>query len=88
MPALNGLTVLIGQWELTGQWELVEPWLGGWLLSAVALGLILIGVGIRRYQRRAATCSLHNQLAGRIAMGLSSITICGGLLILLWIWST
>ncbi|QDV30322.1 hypothetical protein Spb1_22510 [Planctopirus ephydatiae] len=48
-------------------------------IAAIALALMLIGVGVFRYQMKATSCPLHNRLAGRIAVIAGWVSLIGGI---------
>ena len=50
--------------------------------AAIALALMLIGVGVFRYQTKATSCPLHNRLAGRIAVIAGWVSLIGGILLM------
>jgi hypothetical protein len=52
------------------------------VIAAIALALMLIGVGVFRYQTKATSCPLHNRLAGRIAVIIGWISLVGGILLM------
>jgi hypothetical protein len=49
------------------------------VIAAIALALVLIGVGIFRYQTKATSCPLHNRWAGRFAVIAGWVSLIGGL---------
>ncbi len=52
------------------------------ILAAIALALMLIGVGVLRYQTKATSCPLHNHLAGRIAVIVGWVSLIGGMVLI------
>lgn len=52
------------------------------ILAAIALALILIGVGVFRHQTKATSCPLHNHLAGRFAVIAGWVSLIGGMMLM------
>ena len=49
------------------------------ILAAIALALMLIGVGVFRRQMKATSCPRHSHLAGRIAVMAGWFSLIGGI---------
>jgi hypothetical protein len=52
------------------------------ILAAIALALMLIGVEVFRRQTKATSCPLHNHLAGRIAVIAGWVSLIGGMVLM------
>lgn len=52
------------------------------VIAAIALALMLIGVGVFHLQTKATSCPLHNRLAGRLAVVAGWVSLVGGILLL------
>lgn len=52
------------------------------VIAAIALALMLIGVGVFRYQTKANSCPLHNRLAGRLAVFTGWVSLIGGIVLM------
>ena len=52
------------------------------VIAAIAVALMLIGVGVFRLQTKATSCPLHDPLAGRLAVFVAWASLIGGLLLM------